>query len=130
MICLIFYSIFNSPSPRPRMSNFNVLPLYKPNTIFGWASAEVTRTYMGETRVAVTNERAGIFTVIIADFLTIALLMCSVMSMNMWLMLLAIMFATVLSRVLLNATVLAEFNPDHYALTIIEVVWWLCTRSN
>jgi hypothetical protein len=75
MICLIFYSIFNSQSPIPRMRNFNALPLYKPNTIFGWASAEVTITYMGETRVAVTNKPAGIFTVIIADFLTCALVM-------------------------------------------------------
>lgn len=106
-------------SPR----DFDQLPPYKPDTLYGRASAEVIATYCGETRVAVTNERLGLAAVIFADFLTIALLMCSVMSMNMWLMLLAITFMTVLSRVLLNATVLSEFNPDHYTLTIIEVIW-------
>lgn len=107
------------------MDEFDNLPIYKPNTLYDLASARVLITDHVETRVLVEDQRIGFAAVIIADFLTIALLMCSVMSMNAWPMILVIMLTTLLSRVLLNATVLYEFNPDHYALTIIEVIWRL-----
>ena len=107
-------------------SNFEDMRPYNPNTIFGRVSAGVTVTYKNETRVAVMDESFGLAVVIFVDFLTWSLLLVPMLDMHMWLILLELMFVTLLTRVLLNATVLAECHPEYYAITLVETVWRYC----